>query len=607
MIQIGDVSNVIPAAEVIFLAGIPDISGENTIFFYDRYTQEIWFRQHESPTLSLRNDTYTNINIMQGTMIVNYDAETILNGANYLMIKNRNKWYYCYLTGAVQNSVNSSTVSFEVDALQTYLFDYGIVQAYIEREHVTNDTVQNIYTGRSALKDQLECGDYIVDERVTNRLSGYSVIVWSAQNASGAQTSSTHYGLYNGVDGHRINRSSYGNDNAFTNAINSYINDLTEGGAGDSIVGICQVPNTFYGTNPYTLTIDTPETVDNYTPRNNILLSYPYTFCVAGSNTGASSELMFELADTYNVSCLCYYMLSPSPQAIMFPQNYRNLANDVDDAIKIDAYPQCAYAIDSYKAWLALNSNQINAQYANNLTNYNATMEIAGNNRALADQNMFLNSIGSIGGVIGGLASGNVIGAIGSGVSGITGAIGSQNEANNSYTNAKIQADASSSMAVRSLNAKMTDAEKMPMTPRGGSGGNAPFQYMFFTGTGRVNAGMGDFFLERRSIKYDQAVRLDNYYDMYGYKVDRLGIPNEDHRLNYWYTKTASIMLSGVIPYQYMSQIEARYNAGIRWWRSEALFGNYSIDNRTLLEVEPMRLYEPVHFDPQGVKNNVKK
>ena len=236
MIQIGDVSNVIPAAEVIFLAGIPDISGENTIFFYDRYTQEIWFRQHESPTLSLRNDTYTNINIMQGTMIVNYDAETILNGANYLMIKNRNKWYYCYLTGAVQNSVNSSTVSFEVDALQTYLFDYGIVQAYIEREHVTNDTVQNIYTGRSALKDQLECGDYIVDERVTNRLSGYSVIVWSAQNASGAQTSSTHYGLYNGVDGHRINRSSYKNDNAFANAINSYINDLTEGGAGDSIV-----------------------------------------------------------------------------------------------------------------------------------------------------------------------------------------------------------------------------------------------------------------------------------------------------------------------------------------------------------------------------------
>lgn len=87
MIQIGDVSNVIPATEVIFLAGIPDISGENTIFFYDRYTQEIWFRQHESPTLSLRDDTYTNINIMQGSMIVNYDAETILNGANYIMIK----------------------------------------------------------------------------------------------------------------------------------------------------------------------------------------------------------------------------------------------------------------------------------------------------------------------------------------------------------------------------------------------------------------------------------------------------------------------------------------------------------------------------------------
>lgn len=606
MIQIGDVSNVIPAAEVIFLAGIPDISGENTIFFYDRYTQEIWFRQHESPTLSSRADTYTNINIMRGTMMVNYDAETILNGANYIMIKNKNKWYYCFLTGVVQNSVNSSTVSFEVDALQTYLFDYGIVQAYIEREHVTNDTVQNIYTGKSALKDQLECGDYIIDERKTNSLGGYSVIVWSAQNASGSQTSSTHYGLYNGVDGHRINRSSYGNDNDFANAINVYINDLTEAGAGNSIVGICQVPNTFYGNNPYTLTINTPDAVDNYTPRNKILLSYPYTFCVAGSNTGPSSELMFELADTYNISCLCYYMLSPSPQAIMFPQNYRNLTNDVDDAIKIDAYPQCAYAIDSYKAWLALNSNQVSAQYVNNLTNYNTAMEIAGNNRALADQNTFLNSIGSLGGVISGLATGNIIGAVGSGISGITGAIGSQISANNSYINTKIQASASSAMAVRSLNAKMNDAEKMPMTPRGGSGGNAPFQYMFFTGSGTANAGMGDFFLERRSIKYEQAVRLDNYYDMYGYKVDRLGIPNEDHRVNYWYTKTASIMLSGAIPYQYMSQIETRYNSGLRWWRSEALFGNFSIDNRTLLEAEPMRLYEPVHFDPQGVKNHGK-
>ena len=119
---------------------------------------------------------------------------------------------------------------------------------------------------------------------------------------------------------------------------------------------------------------------------------------------------------------------------------------------------------------------------------------------------------------------------------------------------------------------------------------------------------IADFFLERRSIKRAQAQRLDQYYDMYGYRVNRLGIPNEDHRERYWYTKTADITLSGSgIPYSYFNEIKARYNAGIRFWRYTGLVGNYALLNRTTLEAEPLKLWEPIHWDGEGVKNHVEK
>ena len=141
MIRIGEVTDVQPESQVVFLSGIPNIDGEDTIFFPDRQTQYTWFNAHRAPALNGRAAVYTNINIMRGTLVANFDAETIMTNSNYLMIRNREKWYYCFLVGVIQNSVNSSTVSFKVDALQTYYFDFGIIQAYIERAHVTNATV----------------------------------------------------------------------------------------------------------------------------------------------------------------------------------------------------------------------------------------------------------------------------------------------------------------------------------------------------------------------------------------------------------------------------------------------------------------------------------
>lgn len=602
MIRIGDVTDVQPESQVVFLSGIPNIDGEDTIFFPDRQTQYVWFNAHRAPALNGRAAVYTNINIMRGTLVANFDAETIMNNSNYLMIRNREKWYYCFLIGVVQNSVNSSTVSFKVDALQTYYFDYGIIQAYIEREHVTNDTVENIYNRYNAVTDELECGDYVVDERVQLSQTGYSVVVWASQNTSGAQTSSVNYGLYNGAAPHRINSQNYSSANDFGNAVNSYLNQLTEAGAANSILNICQVPNTFFGSNPHTLSIDKPTSVGGYTPRNKILLGQPYTFVVAGTNCGSSIDLSFELAysNGYDIQCAIYYMLSPQPQAILIPMNYRGTKYDADDAITMDNYPQCAYATDSYKAWLALNSNQLLAGRQNIYSSAAVNQQIAANNRNASAFGLLGNAVGAIGSLL----TGNVGGVIAN----VGGAIGGAVNIDTQYNNANLANQNSKENAIRSLNAKITDASKMPFTPTAGSGGNAPFQLKFFDIDGAGMFPIADFFLERRSIKRAQAQRLDQYYDMYGYRTNRLGIPHEDHRERYWYTKTADITLSGSgIPYPYFNEIKARYNAGIRFWRYSGLVGNYALLNRTTLEADPDKLWEPIHWDAEGVKDNVKE
>lgn len=82
----------------------------------------------------------------------------------------------------------------------------------------------------------------------------------------------------------------------------------------------------------------------------------------------------------------------------------------------------------------------------------------------------------------------------------------------------------------------------------------------------------------------EEAVKLDQFFDMYGYATNSVKVPNEDSRESWNYVKTDNVIINGSMPVQDMRTIKAMYNRGVRFWHT-ADVGNYSLSNRDMKEV----------------------
>ena len=104
----------------------------------------------------------------------------------------------------------------------------------------------------------------------------------------------------------------------------------------------------------------------------------------------------------------------------------------------------------------------------------------------------------------------------------------------------------------------------------------------------RGNANAGDIVWSKHksqftfipmSIKAEYARCIDDYFDAFGYQVNRMKIPNTNHRQNWWYTKTMNANIIGNVPNEEMNKIKNAYNNGLTFWRHPSNFLNYSVSN----------------------------
>ena len=90
--------------------------------------------------------------------------------------------------------------------------------------------------------------------------------------------------------------------------------------------------------------------------------------------------------------------------------------------------------------------------------------------------------------------------------------------------------------------------------------------------------------VEEYSPSLEEAVKLDQFFDMYGYATNAVKVPNEDSRESWNYVKTDNVIINGSMPVQDMAVIKAMYNRGVRFWHTTDV-GNYSLSNRDMKEV----------------------
>lgn len=161
-------------------------------------------------------------------------------------------------------------------------------------------------------------------------------------------------GLYGGVtyQGALVNNIEQVNN--LDEKIKQIITDRKE----DSVVSIFMMPYPFFsdGINPvmHNLTINRPTTLDGYQPKNNKLLTYPYVFLTVDA-INDSHDYYFEQSE--EAGLLRFFMvcgMSPNPEIITYPYDYNGFTGyNPTESVTCTGFPQCAFTIDSYRAWLA--------------------------------------------------------------------------------------------------------------------------------------------------------------------------------------------------------------------------------------------------------------
>lgn len=143
-------------------------------------------------------------------------------------------------------------------------------------------------------------------------------------------------------------------------ALDEYLQSVVSARKTDSCVSVFMMPSAFYTSDaspvPQVNSIRRPNTVAGHTPRNKKLMTYPYLFlCVDTLNETKNYRYEFSKEDG-KINFALYCGMSPDPSVIVTPIHYNGSGADqlnATESVSCSGFPQCAFAIDSYRAWLA--------------------------------------------------------------------------------------------------------------------------------------------------------------------------------------------------------------------------------------------------------------
>ena len=481
-----------------------------------------------------------------------------------------------------QNYVNKgvTALTIQIDVFQTWLFDFSLKECFIEREMVSNDAI-----GINTFPESFELGDYVtssyypISELMGNPCFFVAVVSSDGGGIFGKQYSGLTY-KYFPYD--KIAE------------MNNYIQGLNEKGKGDSIAYIFSFPSKLLNTEHYSAgngiggyegtcsktinynLMDKKFTFNNreYTPKNNKLYTYPYNFITVVNDNGSNVVLKIEnFANTENIRFILEGVLTPNPTFTLSPIEYCKRPTSYQDSISTQGYGLCSWINDNYSNWFAQHKNSIRAQSANATASYMTNDRISRNNynNALENRNTSTEKsiINTALSTVNNLAHLNILGGITNAVSGGANAYldykQNTKNAENDLSNSRLVNKNSYQNEVRSLMASVKDAQVQPNTCKGDTSSSGL----------DLARNTATFFIEQTHIKPEYAEMIDNYFQMYGYRVNRVGIPNINSRKKWNYTKTVGCKIVGSIPTNDIAELESFFDNGFTIWHDESYMFKY--------------------------------
>lgn len=474
-------------------------------------------------------NTYSFIRHGKNTIEVDVDFATCLQ-CNYMAFQNTdysNKWFFAFIDSIEYRNNYTTRINFTVDVFHTW-YDYWTPEpCFIIREHVNNDTI-----GANTIPEGLETGEYIIQSHVRNAaLQNTRVVISSTRDFSDyiKRFGGVYNGIFTGFPYYCFPNKTYAE-------LEEVIIDIENEYPG-SIVSLFLAPYNLVteksgfiteSTQPVEIQqkIDAITNLNGYVPKNNKLLTYPFVAINMSNGQGANAIYHQELFTKDNDGKLRFQIeecLTPGCSIRCYPIYYKGEALPYDEALVLGKYPQLNWSTDNYTNWLTQNGVNIAGDVGVGLLKFIGA--------------------GSIAASTGDVTAGTI-------------ALGGASEVFNSMASV--------------------------------------YQHSFAPDTAKGNINCGDvitanlnntFHWYLMTIKQEFARSIDDYFSKYGYKINRLKMPNQIGRVYYNYVQIGNSENIGYantnssVPSDDMEKINNIYRSGVTLWHSHDYLGDYSVNN----------------------------
>lgn len=524
-----------PGSDIKIIKGCPlDSDYKNTLFFNNKTEQYNYFNSLTKFNLSAL--TYQRVN--KNTIRVQIQCDALYD-CNYLMFRNTNysdKWFYAFLTGVEYVNDTTANIYYTIDYMQTWLFDYQLKESFVEREHTLTDVV-----GDNIEPESIDGGDLVFNSYypLTSTVE-FVVLISVIEDGKGCFIG----GIYSGVQlyGIRVNISNI--DGAGAQQLALFLDNYSA--KPEEVLSIHTIPAFLLSDDELTILSYTKVTafselvirsktrifsagnceavsggtLDGYKPRNKKLYTYPFNFLSINNGDGNALQLRYEFFENGEAYLLLFGNISNPTSVVCQPYAYRNVPTGTDtDYPRTITAEQIAITNFPLSSW-AYDSFKL--WMANGALQDTLSAAVAG---------------GVAGFKLGG-AGGAAVGALAGGWLGV---------------------------AKGALNSEWFSADVI----RGTTGSN--------------NAALGAeklaFYVGRASITAQKAAIIDDFFDKFGYAINRVKVPTITGRPHWNYVKTQGCNIIGDMPQAEIKKVCERFDTGITFWKSGEEVGNYSLDN----------------------------
>lgn len=501
-------------------------------------------------------DNFTYIR-KDGRLTVEACMDDIIT-CNYLIYRNTafgDKWFYAFITRMEFASPNSTHIYFKTDVWQTWQFDINIRKCFVEREHVNNDTI-----GLHTLPENLECGEYLCNSSLhvsiaTPGDSSYICMQISSNRVNESGTiliPSATYPIYSGIpQGCYIIAFPYSANGM--SSLRTLLGLFDANGRGDAVLAIFLVPklctswteSSLQGSEGSSITLPSsiyiPEpagsskvddlstinlstSLNGYTPKNNKLFTYPYNYLYLTNNNGG--DVIYHYEDFFNNApeFTIRATLEQGGGIYVVPKNSKKGHNETNhiswnEGLSCGKLPQLSWTSDYYLNWQATNATNLEIQ-----TGIEAVQWGAGTITSMVGH-------GENPGVGTGLMS--------------------------------FASDIANTMQ------QVKQAKMIPDQAKGNLN----------SGDITYASGQTGYWFRNMCIRSEFAKIIDEYFSMFGYKVNETKVPNLTGRTNWNYVKLHDANILGNIPQADMQGIKSMFEKGVTIWHNPNTFMDYTQSN----------------------------